>query len=313
MRLPPRYFAAAFFEVPQGKHSARKVWPYSATASRNPSEEAPLYPCRAPGLLDIRVASTGALIPMGEATRMPELDPDSAKGDLVFELPPPYQNHPRAIFLSTASPARSPASQAPPTVPHKVSCTASPANQRRSRSGSDSALRAPDRLLHLGTIEAGEPVERKRHHCRPSLRGETGPEPASHIQSMLFTGVENWIGRPAASLASNVPTPSRQEALTSRSADLARSIADTSSRSLPHPKGPSTNSIVARQSPRSLGSTCAQETSVLPRAAFSIARLQRTRFAKKSSISPSRAYRSGRCCGSSWGRPRSSRWLGGAA
>src|SRR6266536_765164 len=115
--FPPRHFAAAFFEVPQGKHSARKVWPYSATASRKPREEAPLYPCRAPGLLDIRVASTGALIPMGEATRMPELDPDSAKGDLVFELPPPYQNYPRAILLSTASAARSPASQAPPTVP----------------------------------------------------------------------------------------------------------------------------------------------------------------------------------------------------
>src|SRR6266704_2898633 len=58
-----------------------------------------------------------------------------------------YQNaenrfYPRAILLSTASAARSPASQAPPTVPHKVSCAASPANHRRSRSGSASALRA---------------------------------------------------------------------------------------------------------------------------------------------------------------------------
>src|SRR6266567_7716121 len=58
-----------------------------------------------------------------------------------------YQNaengfYPRAILLSAASAARSPASQAPPTVPHKVSCTASPANQSRSRSGSDKALRA---------------------------------------------------------------------------------------------------------------------------------------------------------------------------
>src|SRR6266704_2383482 len=58
-----------------------------------------------------------------------------------------YQNaengcYPRAILLSAASAARSPASQAPPTVPHKVSCAASPANQRRSRSGSASALRA---------------------------------------------------------------------------------------------------------------------------------------------------------------------------
>src|SRR6266487_1544869 len=208
-------------------------------------------------------------------------------------------------------------------------------------------MRAPDRLLHLGTVEAGEPVERKRHHCRLSLRGETGPKPASHIDEAKLRPREvreqrrralahgllkhQIIALQAQRVACefdrhvviaaepklpnrrNVATPSRQEAFTSRSADLARSIADTSSRSLPHPKGPSTNSIVARQSPRSLGSTCAQETSVLPRAALSMARLQRTRFAKKSSISPSRAYRSGRGCGSSWGRPRRSRWLGGAA
>src|SRR6266511_1700874 len=101
MCLPPRHFAAAFFEVPQGKHSARKVWPYSATASRKPSEEAPLYPCRAPGLLDIRVAPTGALIPRREATTMPELAPDSATGDPAFELPPPSRNSPCATPAST--------------------------------------------------------------------------------------------------------------------------------------------------------------------------------------------------------------------
>src|SRR5436190_8749369 len=42
---------------------------------------------------------------------------------------------------SAASAARSPDSQAPPTVPHSVSCTASPAKKRRSRTGSISALR----------------------------------------------------------------------------------------------------------------------------------------------------------------------------
>src|SRR6266700_7838438 len=51
-------------------------------------------------------------------------------------------HYPRAILLSAASAARSPASQAPPIVPHNVSCTASPANQRRLRSGSASTLRA---------------------------------------------------------------------------------------------------------------------------------------------------------------------------
>src|ERR1700681_2699593 len=44
--------------------------------------------------------------------------------------------------LIAASAATSPLSQAPPTVPQSVSCTASPANQRRSPSGSESAFRA---------------------------------------------------------------------------------------------------------------------------------------------------------------------------
>src|SRR5437899_12650355 len=70
-----------------------------------------------------------------------------------------YQNaengfYPRAILLSAASAARSPSSQAPPTVPHTVSCAASPANQRRSRSGSASAMRA---------------------HCPPGAPAENAP------------------------------------------------------------------------------------------------------------------------------------------
>ena len=62
----------------------------------------------------------------------------------------------------------------------------------------------------------------------------------------------------------------------SRSAERAKSIAETSVRSLPQPNGPSTNSIVGRQSPRSLGSACAQETSLLPRPHRAMARLART-------------------------------------
>ncbi len=91
---------------------------------------------------------------------MPELGRNAIKGDLVLELLPPVlrnaippgdaiypaesplssdqdrsrsilrsfsRHYPRAVLLSAASAARSPAFQAPPTVPHNVSCTASPA------------------------------------------------------------------------------------------------------------------------------------------------------------------------------------------
>src|ERR1700692_3267596 len=44
---------------------------------------------------------------------------------------------------NTASAARSPDSQAPPTVPHNVSCAASPANQTAFCTGSISTRRAP--------------------------------------------------------------------------------------------------------------------------------------------------------------------------
>ena len=46
------------------------------------------------------------------------------------------------IRRSTASAARSPDSQAPPTVPHNVSCAASPANQIVSFTGSIMMRRA---------------------------------------------------------------------------------------------------------------------------------------------------------------------------
>ena len=49
---------------------------------------------------------------------------------------------------------------------------------------------------------------------------------------------------------------------------------------------PSTNSAVPAQSPRSFGSTEAQDTSPLPREASSMARLARTKAARNSSVSP---------------------------
>src|ERR1700760_826715 len=51
------------------------------------------------------------------------------------------------------------------------------------------------------------------------------------------------------------------------------------------------NSAVPAQSPRSLGNADAQDTSVLPSEALSIARLARTRAARNSSVSPARALR----------------------
>ena len=83
-------------------------------------------------------------------------------------------------------------------------------------------------------------------------------------QEIRVAGAENWTGSPAASLPSSVPTPCRQNASTSRSADLAKFAADTSLSGLAQPNGPSTNSMVGRHSPRSFGSACAQETSALP-------------------------------------------------
>jgi hypothetical protein len=67
------------------------------------------------------------------------------------------------------------------------------------------------------------------------------------------------------------------------------SIVERSRRSLPVVLGPSTNSAVPAHSPRSFGSTEAQETSLLPREASSIARLARTSAARKYSVSPARA------------------------
>ena len=103
---------------------------------------------------------------------------------------------------SAASAARSPDSQAPPTVPHSVSCMASPAKNSRSRTGSISTLRPPcpfgaarrecaererlavpvrrvrlaDRLLHVRAEEVGEPAGREIHHRGLALRGKLAAE-----------------------------------------------------------------------------------------------------------------------------------------
>ena len=75
-----------------------------------------------------------------------------------------------------------------------------------------------------------------------------------------------------------------------RSCARALSPTEMSFRSLPEKLAPSVNSAVSAQTPRSFGSTDAQETSTR-RAASSMARLARTRAARNSSVSPGRALR----------------------
>ena len=71
---------------------------------------------------------------------------------------------------------------------------------------------------------------------------------------MRLTGVSVSRTLGGRSLVSSVPNPCRQKALLSRSTARERSTAETSLRSLPQAKGPSTNSRVCCHSPRSLGS-----------------------------------------------------------
>ena len=119
---------------------------------------------------------------------------------------------------------------------------------------------------------------------------------------MRVTGLDSWTGSPSASFASSAPKPMRQKASVSRSADLEKSTAEISFRSLLQPNGPRTNSTVCCQSSRSFGSACEQGTSTLPRAPSVIARFERTSALRKSSSSPSRALR----------RPIRTFWPGGA-
>ena len=129
----------------------------------------------------------------------------SAVGRSALRLEPPSRRN-------TASAARAPDSQAPPTVPHSVSCTASPAKNTRLRIGSirmrrapcppgDAAenapsvhgllvplrrLRAPHRLLDVGAEQAGEPFHARTRPspCRPApARSRPKLPPTSTIDS----------------------------------------------------------------------------------------------------------------------------------
>ena len=79
----------------------------------------------------------------------------------------PWRGSPPPSLLIAASAACSPLSQAPPTVPQSASWTASPANQRRSPSGCESAFRA---------------------HCPPGEAKENAPR----IQGSLLHRVA-WV------------------------------------------------------------------------------------------------------------------------
>jgi len=116
-----------------------------------------------------------------------------------------------------------------------------------------------------------------------------------------FAGVESWTVSPCASVASKAPKPCLQNAAALRSLARAKSNEETCARSFAQMYGPSTNSTVERQSPRSAGIACALGRSAL-RALSAMARVARTWAVRKSSSSPSRALR----------RPMRTFWLRGA-
>src|SRR5882672_1828293 len=105
------------------------------------------------------------------------------------------------------------------------------------------------------------------------------------LQTMRLAGVDSDSGTGSPSFAISVPNPCRQPIAVLRSCARDLSPTETSFKSLPEKLAPNTNSVVPAQSPRSFGSTEAQETSNR-RAASSIARLARTRAARNSSVSP---------------------------
>src|SRR5271154_1779395 len=93
--------------------------------------------------------------------------------------------------------------------------------------------------------------------------------------SIDVAGVETCTVSPWASDASSMPRPCLAKAAVLRSAALAKSNADTDVKSFAQLYGPSTNSTVGFQSPRSAGMACSQGASVL-RAMSSMARVART-------------------------------------
>src|SRR5271169_7164176 len=81
--------------------------------------------------------------------------------------------------------------------------------------------------------------------------------------SIDVAGVDSCTVRPWASDASSVPRPSLAKAAVLRSATLPKSNDETWVKSLAQLYGPSTNSTVGFQSPRSAGIACSQGASVL--------------------------------------------------
>src|SRR6266540_3891689 len=148
--LHPRWYSPASFSdvriVASEMWNPKRWIPRSHVSARSASSlirrSAQSRPRRADKLLN-GSSVTLCSAPDGACRPRPFLGATGYRcGEILYERTSKPRHYSRASFLSTASAARSPASQAPPTVPHKVSCTASPANQSRSRSGSASALRA---------------------------------------------------------------------------------------------------------------------------------------------------------------------------
>ena len=100
-------------------------------------------------------------------------------------------------------------------------------------------------------------------------------------------------GEPRQQRAKTLPA----EGIVSRSVARRNPSTDNSLTSLPKANGPRKNSTEGCHSPRSFGIVCASETSVLPRAPSSIARLARTRIERKSRARP-RAHCAGRSASS---------------
>jgi hypothetical protein len=112
-------FGAAPDDLPSISHRCHRSWRPSQILIKGSKE-----------LLEIAVWASE----QGQSSYSQVIVMWHSKGDL---------NYPGLLpnDFTTASAARSPDSQAPPTVPHRVSCAASPANQMRSFTDSISTLR----------------------------------------------------------------------------------------------------------------------------------------------------------------------------
>src|SRR5205823_13465940 len=155
--------------------------------------------------------------------------------------------HSFPIRVITASAARSPASQAPPTVPHSVSCTASPANQRRSFRDSESALRAhcpPGEATENAPSTQGSFVQRVA--CvRSTARLRLEPnKPASQSIANVVIVASPFSARSAANLPATSTRQSREPDTLARTAAVRGAAAFSNTRSsLCSPSGLPANSI----------------------------------------------------------------------